>query len=219
MVIKKQFTGIDKENGILTETDNPETLLAVYSKEEKLSDEIFAREIKSFPSPATKKEEYIDPITQSHIDYEKEKSERLYNSDSWVDAQRNAEGFAKGGVIYKHKHIPTMTFEITGETKNGYKGIQKDKKSLSRLEKTKGKSASYSSSELKDLFNKETFAKGGSLEAHALEVGDEILGFDFGEAYVIKKGIYCRFKEWHKKKNKTIKTRCSIYFCQRWNDE
>ena len=186
---KAIITGIDKENGILTETDNPETLLAVYSKEEKLSDEIFAREIKSFPSPATKKEEYIDPITQSHIDYEKEKSERLYNSDSWVDAQRNAEGFAKGGVIYKHKHIPTMTFEITGETKNGYKGIQKDKKSLSRLEKTKGKSASYSSSELKDLFNKETFAKGGSLEAHALEVGDEILGFDFGEAYVIKKGV------------------------------
>tara|TARA_R110000765_G_scaffold10903_3_gene33448 strand:- start:10617 stop:12794 length:2178 start_codon:yes stop_codon:yes gene_type:complete len=50
------ITGIDKENGILTETDNPETLLGVYSKEEKLSDEIFAREIKSFPSSATKKE-------------------------------------------------------------------------------------------------------------------------------------------------------------------
>ena len=189
----------------------------------------------------------IDPIRQANIDYENEKSERLYNSDAWVDAQRNAEGFdnggevdvfstpieqvapnvhvaikkdnkvfltkglkgemyevvsvvlnekdrksykfkkgtkvmvlgsvfqpinkrgkdrfnySKGGVIYKHKYIPTMTFEITGETENGYKGIQKDKKSLSRLERTKGKSASYSSSELKDLFNKETFAKGGSM--------------------------------------------------------
>ena len=283
----------------------------------------------------------IDPIRQSNIDYENEKHKRLYNSDAWVDAQRNAEGFdnggevdvfstpieqvapnvhvaikkdnkvfltkglkgemyevvsvvlnekdrksykfkkgtkvmvlgsvfqpinkrgkdrfnySKGGVIYKHKYIPTMTFEITGETENGYKGIQKDKNSLSRLERTKGKSASYSSLELKDLFNKETFAKGGktelnedgsnmpkplydlfaemdldrlgdysymeelreeanemgydfdygldgeltefweinkmakggSLESHALEVGDEILGFDFGEAYVIKKGI------------------------------
>ena len=35
-------------------------------------------------------EEYIDPIRQAHIDYENEKYERLYNSDAWVDAQRNA---------------------------------------------------------------------------------------------------------------------------------
>ena len=39
---------IDKKDGILRNTDNPETLLSVYSEEEKLSDEIFAREIKGF---------------------------------------------------------------------------------------------------------------------------------------------------------------------------
>ena len=71
---------------------------------------------------------------------------------------------AKGGVIYKHKFIPTMTFEITGETAKGYKGIQKDKKSLSRLERTKGKKVSYSSSELKELFtNEKKLAKGGTI--------------------------------------------------------
>lgn len=34
-----------------------------------------------------------------------------------------------------------------------------------------------------------TYAKGGSLEAHALAIGDEILGFNMGEAYVINKGV------------------------------
>lgn len=77
--------------------------------------------------------------------------------------EKGGSTYAEGGVVYRHKYIPTMTFEIMGETQNGYKGIQKDKKSLSRLERTKGKSASYSSSELKDLFNKETFAKGGEI--------------------------------------------------------
>ena len=33
----------------------------------------------------------------AHNEYEKEKAERLYQSDSWVEAQRNAEGYAKGG--------------------------------------------------------------------------------------------------------------------------
>ena len=32
-------------------------------------------------------------------------------------------------------------------------------------------------------------AKGGSLQAHALAIGDEILGFNFGEAMVINKGV------------------------------
>ena len=36
--------------------------------------------------------------------------------------------YAKGGKVYRHKYIPTMTFEITSETANGYKGIQKDKR-------------------------------------------------------------------------------------------
>ncbi len=101
--------------------------------------------------------------------------------------------YAKGGVIYKHKHIPTMTFEITGETENGYKGIQKDKKSLSRLERTKGKSASYSSSELKDLFNKETFAKGGGLElVHVYDDDGSLFGTGSIEKVVGKK-TYVRF--------------------------
>jgi len=74
--------------------------------------------------------------------------------------------YAKGGstksVIYKHKHIPTMTFEVTVETKNGYKGIQRDKKSLSKIERTRGKKVSYSTADLNDLFSKE-YAKGGSM--------------------------------------------------------
>lgn len=53
---------------------------------------------------------------------------------------------------FKHKYIPTMTFEVTGETSNGYKGIQKDKNSLSKLERTRGKKVTYSTSELKELF-------------------------------------------------------------------
>ena len=56
-----------------------------------------------------------------------------------------------------------MTFEITGDTINGYKGIQKDKKSASRLERTKGKKVSYSLSDLKDLFTKVNYAKGGDV--------------------------------------------------------
>ena len=34
-----------------------------------------------------------------------------------------------------------------------------------------------------------TYAKGGSLKGHGLAIGDEIIGFDFGEAYVINKGV------------------------------
>jgi hypothetical protein len=43
--------------------------------------------------------------------------------------------------------------------------------------------------ELTEFWEINKMAKGGSLESHALEIGDEILGFDFGEAYVIKKGV------------------------------
>lgn len=75
------------------------------------------------------------------------------------------EFYDKGGMVYRHKFIPTMTFEITGETSKGYKGIQRDEKSLSRLERTKGKKVSYSSSEFKELFtNEKNYAKGGQTD-------------------------------------------------------
>ena len=86
------------------------------------------------------------------------------------DVTKLLSKYAKGGMVYKHKHIPTMTFEVTGETANGYKGIQKDKKSLSKLERTKGKKVSYSSSDLKDLFTKVDFAKGGKTKKFPLAV-------------------------------------------------
>lgn len=65
--------------------------------------------------------------------------------------------YAKGGSIgeiYRHKHIPTMTLEITGFTNNGVKGIQKDS-SGNRLERTKGKAVTYSNDLLFDLFTLE----------------------------------------------------------------
>ena len=33
-------------------------------------------------------DEYIDPTRKAHIDYEREKFEKKYNSDEWVDAQK-----------------------------------------------------------------------------------------------------------------------------------
>jgi len=45
---KTIIQGIDTKDGILRTTDDDETLLSVYSEEEGLSDEIFAREIKGF---------------------------------------------------------------------------------------------------------------------------------------------------------------------------
>ena len=38
-------------------------------------------------------------------------------------------------------------------------------------------------------YNLRKMAKGGSLKAHALEIGDEILSFQFGKVYAINKGI------------------------------
>ena len=80
--------------------------------------------------------------------------------DMAISNVKIVNSYADGGRIYRHKHIPTMTFEITEETSNGYKGIQKDKKSLSKLERTKGKKVSYSTTDLKDLFEN-TYADGG----------------------------------------------------------
>lgn len=84
--------------------------------------------------------------------------------------------YEKGGRVYRHKHIPTMTFEITGETSKGYKGIQKDKKSLSKLERVKGKKVSYSSSELKDLFKKD-YEKGGEVNEAYVDFMNKKKGF------------------------------------------
>jgi hypothetical protein len=77
--------------------------------------------------------------------------------------------FAKGGEtsnnIYKHKYIPTMTFEFTDYTSKGVKGIQKDSKSLSAKERKEGKIVTYTTSELNELFTKSNeFSKGGKLK-------------------------------------------------------
>ena len=88
--------------------------------------------------------------------------------------------FAKGGEVlktFRHKHIPTMTYEVVDYTSNGYKGIQKDSKSLSAKERKEGKIAYYSKSEIKELFDEE-FAKGGMMAD-----GGEIEGVDLFEDY------------------------------------
>ena len=100
-----------------------------------------------------------------------------YDDDEWqLKEEQPFPYYEKGGRVYRHKHIPTMTFEITGETSKGYKGIQKDKKSLSKLERVKGKKVSYSSSELKDLFKKD-YEKGGEVNEAYVDFMNKKKGF------------------------------------------
>ena len=106
-----------------------------------------------------------------------------YYGEKYESSYITGKDYEKGGEVYRHKHIPTMTFEITGETSKGYKGIQKDKKSLSKLERTKGKKVSYSSSELKDLFEKD-FAKGGEIDNIQYKGKDIMYEPHFKEYYV-----------------------------------
>jgi DNA repair protein RadC len=101
---------------------------------------------------------------------------------SFGDEGMMAKGgvFAEGGEMgsevlkrFRHKHIPTLTYDVIDYTSNGYKGIQKDSKSLSAKERKEGKIAYYSKSEIKELFDEE-MAKGGITE-HGLKVGDTII--------------------------------------------
>jgi len=87
--------------------------------------------------------------------------------------------FAMGGETgnkvfkrFRHKHIPTMTYEVIDYTSNGYKGIQKDSKSLSAKERKEGKITYYSKSEIKELFNEE-YADGGYMEDGGYVVYDK----------------------------------------------
>jgi hypothetical protein len=87
-------------------------------------------------------------------------NERVAAEPELQNKMPELQGESKKVEVYRHKHIPSMTFEVTGETSKGFKGVQKDPNSLSKLERTKGKQVSYSSSDLKELFNKDE-AKGG----------------------------------------------------------
>jgi hypothetical protein len=53
---------------------------------------------------------------------------------------------------YNHKHIETMTFATLEEVRHGWKGLQKDKNSLSKLERTKGRISYYSHQEIAEFF-------------------------------------------------------------------
>jgi len=98
------------------------------------------------------------------------KGEMVYVRDSSEEyGIQLIDTFAKGGEtsnnIYKHKYIPTMTFEFTDYTSKGVKGIQKDSKSLSAKERKEGKIVTYTTSELNELFTKSNeFSKGGKLK-------------------------------------------------------
>ncbi len=81
---------------------NEKSVKVRYKDGKEVTDLLSSFEVVSTYAKGGEEEEYIDPIRQAHIDYETEKSERLYNSDAWVDAQRNAEGFAKGGSLKGH---------------------------------------------------------------------------------------------------------------------
>ena len=91
--------------------------------------------------------------------------------------------FEEGGVVYRHKWIPTMTFRPTAETKRGWKGIQHDPKSLSRLERNKGKQVSYSLAEMKELWNREVGSSSTSSAARQFKVGG-LVGSGLNWAYV-----------------------------------
>jgi DNA polymerase III sliding clamp (beta) subunit (PCNA family) len=56
--------------------------------------------------------------------------------------------------MFIHKYNPDITFEYTGDTNNGVKGIQRNPKSLSKKERTTGINVNYSDSEFKELFSK-----------------------------------------------------------------
>jgi hypothetical protein len=104
------------------------------------------------------------------------------------------EYFAMGGEMgsdvkkkFRHKHIPTMTYEVIDYTSNGYKGIQKDSKSLSAKERKEGKIAYYSKSEIKELFNEE-YADGGRLgdSTYLVQMAEQYAEKEYGKK--VKKG-------------------------------
>ena len=65
------ITSIDTEDGVLRNTDNPKTLLSVYSQEEDLEDEIFAREIKDFSGETGRDYEYGNMSVSNKFDHSK----------------------------------------------------------------------------------------------------------------------------------------------------
>jgi hypothetical protein len=115
---------------------------------------------------ATKTEDGKYKYTQVTVFY-KDGEKEVYEEEDFEDFF-DIDEFAKGGEtsnnIYKHKYIPTMTFEFTDYTSKGVKGIQKDSKSLSAKERKEAKIVTYTTSELNELFTKSNeFSKGGKL--------------------------------------------------------
>ena len=121
------ITSIDKADGVLRKTDNPQTLLAVYSEEEGLSDEIFAREIKDFAKGGQTihqdfndttnylgkevslvrvydedKMPYWDDDAQATIDFYKRQGKKamVVHKGSNHGMYVEKSSFAKGGIVY-----------------------------------------------------------------------------------------------------------------------
>ena len=122
-----------------------------------------------------------NPDVRFHIDYDEDygsisvsvypdedsEEEIVFRQD--IKPEDNMFYFGKGGRIgdvYRHKHIPTMTFEITGETKKGYKGIQRDPESLSKLQRTRGIKTSFTRRDMDELWERE-MAIGGVMASNA----------------------------------------------------
>ena len=122
-----------------------------------------------------------NPDVRFHIDYDEDygsisvavypdedsEEEIVFRQD--IKPEDNMFYFGKGGRIgdvYRHKHIPTMTFEITGETKKGYKGIQRDPESVSKLQRTRGIKTSFTLRDMDELWEKE-MSIGGVIDSNA----------------------------------------------------
>jgi len=88
-VISRKVNGAF-ENITLSQYKNSEDLILVETKEHSFTVTRWDADFTISQQITQNTEEYIDPIRQAHIDYENEKYERLYNSDAWVDAQRNS---------------------------------------------------------------------------------------------------------------------------------
>lgn len=137
--IKKHLAKIDRETG---------KIFAAFAKEKKAK-----KIVTLFDENYLWREKY-KPRLDKFLKESEEEYRKLWYAYHKPGEKPKSKGIGSVeiGKIYTHKYIPTMTFEVIGFTEKGYKGIQKDSKSLSKLERTKGKNASYTKSEFKELF-------------------------------------------------------------------
>ena len=134
----------------------------------------FDYDLSGQPTEFFKFDDYIDPITKANNEYENEKSERLYQSDEWVEAQRNAEGYAKGGITKGQTLAENFNMKDEVQNVEFWKNdvIVKDKQGkLKRIDLDKGERISLNAKggethtmpDGSTMLNSEHYAKGGKV--------------------------------------------------------